>query len=165
MRMDDTPKRLEFTAHAYALAPIGPADQGYVLRLATRRASILHSPWSEHVMGLALYRAGRFAEADTCLRLSLEHDPGWDYQVLNWLVLAMADHRLGRLKEARSWSKRAEHWVEVRLRGRPGGTDWGIPENWMWRYGFLVHLLRREASALMAQRLLDLPDDVFAPPP
>ena len=124
---------------------------------------VIRNAWSEHVVGLALYRAGLFAEADARLRASLEHDSGWDHQVLDWLVLAMADYRLGRLEEARSWLERAETWVAPRLRGLPGGADRGVPENWHWRDGVLLHLLLRRIRPLLPEGLPKLPDDPFAP--
>jgi WD40 repeat protein len=161
LRHNNTQKWMELTAHAYVLAPIRPADRQEALRLAASRAAFVHSSWSDLVTGMALYRSDQFAEAATVLKLSLVRDPEWDCRVLIWLVLAMADHRLGRHNEARSWSERAESWVEARLRGRPGGTDRGIPENWLWRDGVLLHLLRREAGSLIGEPLPALPDDVF----
>ena len=114
--------------------------------------------------GLALYRSDRFSEADGALRKTLELEPGWDSQVLIWLVLAMTDHRLGRHDDARYWSDRSELWVKERLTDRPGGTVRGIPENWHWRDGVLLHLLRREVRAVLSQPVLDLPDHVFDEP-
>jgi tetratricopeptide (TPR) repeat protein len=155
---------LEFTAHAWALAPDGPAEPAQALELAERRAAIILVPWSKHVLGLALYRAGRFAEADTRLRATLDRDPGWDWHVLNWLVLGMVHQRLGRPDEARRWLERAESWIEVRLRDRPGGTERAVPESWLWRDGVLLHLLHREARTLISEPHSELPDDVFAAP-
>jgi len=155
---------LEFTAHACALAPDGPAEKARAVRLAELRTSyILEIPWNDHVLGLALYRAGRFGEADIRLRHSFEGDPGWEFSVLNWLVLAMANQRLGRPAEGRRWLERADRWITSRLRGRPGGADRAIPENWRWRDGILLHLLHREARAVVNPGPPDLPADLFAP--
>ncbi len=155
---------LELAAHAWILAPDGPTATAQALELAERRAFVMPNTWSDHVLGLALYRAGQFAEADRRLRASLERDPGWDLHVLNWLVIAMAQERLGRSAEARHWLERAERWAETRLRGRPGGVDRAVPERWHWRDGILLHLLHREARALIGRRRPDLPADVFARP-
>ncbi len=155
---------LELAAHAWVLAPDGPAATAQALQLAERRVSVMPNTWSDHVLGLALYRAGRFAEADGRLRASLERDPGWDQQALDWLVIGMAQERLGRPDEARHWLARADRWVAARLRGRPGGIDRAVPENWHWRDGMLLHLLRREARALIGKGLPDLPANVFARP-
>jgi WD40 repeat protein len=142
---------LEFAAHAWTIAPVDPAATTKALELAERRAATIPMPFSDHVLGLARYRAGRFAEADARLRASLDRNPGWDYQVLDWLVIAMAQKQLGSPDEARRWLGRAETWVATRLRGRPGGFDRAVPENWHWRDGILLHLLLREARALRNQ--------------
>jgi tetratricopeptide (TPR) repeat protein len=155
---------LEFAAHAQALAPDDPADRAQALELAQRRAAVVREAWTEHVLGLALYRAGQFVAADARLRASLDRDPGWDSHALNWLVLAMVHQRLGRPDEARRWLERAESWVTARLRGRPGGVDRAIPDGWHWRDGIVLHLLLREARALVREKPQDLPDDPFADP-
>jgi len=134
------------------------------LELAETRASHIFDKWSDHVLGLALYRAGRFVEADARLRRHLDRYRGWDFDVLDWLVLAMAQERLGRPDEARRWWEQAERWVADRVRGRPGGDDRAVPENWQWREGVLLHLLLREGSALIHNGLPDLPDSPFAAP-
>jgi tetratricopeptide (TPR) repeat protein len=144
---------LVFGAHAWVIAPDGPGATTQALQLAERRAAALAHPWSEHVLGLALYRAGRFAEADARLRTSLDRDPRWDHHVLDWLVLAMAQQQRGRPDEARRWLERAESWVAARLHGRPGGLDRAVPGNWHWRDGILLHQLLREARALYSQGL------------
>jgi hypothetical protein len=158
------PDWLEFAAHALVLAPEGSAEAAQALRLAERRASLLPGDWSGHVVGLALYRAGRYVESDARLRANLDRYPGWSCEVLDWLVLAMADRRLGRPAEARRWLERAERWVATRLHDRPGGLERAVPEGWKWRDGVLLHLLLREARALIGAGPPDLPDDVFADP-
>jgi WD40 repeat protein len=155
---------LEFTAHACVLDPDGPAERAQAVKLAERRALVVHQAWSEHVLGLALYRARRFAEADARLEDSIRRDPAWEFQVLDWLVLAMTQQRLGRPDEARRWLDRAESWVADHLRDRPGGPDRAIPDHWRWRDGILLHLLLREARASVRNSLPDLPDDLFAAP-
>jgi serine/threonine protein kinase/WD40 repeat protein len=144
---------LELGAHAWTIAPDGPAAIAQALQLAKRRAAAIPIRWSDHVLGLARYRAGLFAEADAGLQASLDRDPGWDYRVLDWLVIAMAQKQLGRPDESRRWLGRAETWVSARLRGRPGGLDRAVPENWHWRDGVLLHLLLREARALFSEVL------------
>jgi serine/threonine protein kinase/WD40 repeat protein len=157
----NVPVWLELGAHAWVIAPDGPGATTQALQLAERRAVAMPHPWSDHVLGLALYRTGRFAEADARLRASLDRSPRWDYHVLDWLVIAMAQKQLGRPDEARRWLERAEGWVAARLRGRPGGLDRAVPRNWPWRDGILLHLLLREARALYSQGLQDLPANVF----
>ncbi len=96
-----------------ALAPNGPAEEARAVQLAEKRMSVFpDTSWSKHVLGLALDRAGRFAEADIRIRGNRASDLGWDYHVLDWLVLAMANHQLGRPDEARAAGA-----------GRPLGRD------------------------------------------
>jgi WD40 repeat protein len=156
---------LEYAAHAWILAPAGPVEQAQALELAEQRASAIGSPWCEHVLGLALYRNGRFAEAETLLMDSLHRNPNWECQILDWLVLSMAKQRLGQAEEAWRWLDRAERWIVNRLKGRPGRFDRAIPENWIWRNGIFMHLLLREARALIGADLPMLPGDVFTPAP
>jgi hypothetical protein len=142
---------LEYGAHAWVIAPEGPEAKAQALLLAERRAAAMPNPWSDHVLGLARYRAGRFKESDAGLQASLVRDPRWDGHVLDWLVIAMAQKQLGRPDESRHWLERAETWVSARLRGRPGGLERAVPENWHWRDGILLHLLLNEARALFSQ--------------
>ena len=152
-----------YTAYTLALAPGSRADAVQVLQIARKWVEVSHSAWSEQVLGLALYRAGRFAEADTWLRSFLDRHPVRDYHVFDWLVLAMADQRLGRSDEARRWLERAETSAASLRRGRPGGPDRATPENWHWTDGVLLHRLLREARAVVGTELPMLPEDVFAP--
>ena len=119
--------------------------------------------WSEHVRELALYRAGRHADVEGRLLRRVDRDPNWGLSILDWLVLAMAEKKLGHPNDARRWLDRAETWMEGRLPDRPGGLDRAIPEQWRWRDGILVHLLVREARALIGAGMPVLPRDVFAP--
>ena len=56
-----------------------------------------------------------------------------------------------------------ETWIAARLRGRPGGLDRGVPQDWHWRDAILMHLLLREARDLIGAKLPTLPADVFTP--
>jgi serine/threonine protein kinase/WD40 repeat protein len=153
---------LEYAAHTCVLAPEGPAERAHALRLAEKRVTIHTGAWSEHVMALALYRAGRFTEAIARLESSIVAEPQWDYHILDWTILAMVYSKIGRHGEARQWLDRAESWVEARLRNRPGGVDRAIPEGWHWRDGILVHLLIRQARDVCREGTPELPADVFA---
>jgi tetratricopeptide (TPR) repeat protein len=156
---------LEFTADVLALAPGGRGGPAKALELAERRAAILRTQWSDHLLGMDLYRAGRLAEANALLRGILDRNPDPDYRIQEWLVLSMVQQRLNRPGDARRWLEQAEAWVAVRLRGRPGGFDRAIPENWHWRDGIILHLLLREARNLIGAEPPTLPEDPFAPAP
>ena len=154
---------LEYAAHACALATDRPVDSSEALTLAETRADVVPHPWSEHVRELALYRAGRYAEVEARLLARVDRDPSWRLPILDWPVLAMAQQRLGRESDAHRWLERAENWIAPNLRDRPGGPDRAVPEGWHWRDGILMHMLLREARALIDARLPDLPEDAFAP--
>ena len=103
LRDQNTNEWKEFTAHAYVLAPIKPAEREEALRLAASREPIEPSRWSDLVTGQALYRSEKFAEAEARLKKGLELEPDWEYRALIWLLLAMTDQKLGRHDDARSW--------------------------------------------------------------
>jgi eukaryotic-like serine/threonine-protein kinase len=154
---------LQFTAHACVLASGPPAEANEALRLAERRQAILKTPWCDHVLGLALYRAGRFADAIAVLENSVKREPGRsETTVVNSLVLAMAHYKLGRPDEARRWLDRDQRWANTRMRDRPGWPNRAIPEGWNFREGILFHLLLREARELVEKGHGELPANVFA---
>ncbi len=154
---------LLFAAHAFVLHADGAAEALESLRLAERRAASFPGVFSEHVMGLALYRNGRFAEAVARELANIARNAGWTCEVLDRLVLAMSQKRLGRSDEAQSSLAKAETWIGEHLRDRPGGLDRGVPEGWHWRDAILMHMLVREARDLIGAKLPMLPEDVFAP--
>ncbi|HEV3260898.1 MAG TPA: hypothetical protein VG013_28865, partial [Gemmataceae bacterium] len=45
----------------------------------------------------------------------------WPGQVVNWLVLAMAHHRLGHADEARRWLDKADQWIKKATEELPRG--------------------------------------------
>jgi hypothetical protein len=67
--------------------------------------------------------------------------------VLNWLWLALADHRLGRTEDARRWLDKAQAWLDQYRDGMPDRAEqqFGLDlHNWLE-----AHALRREAEALI----------------
>ena len=140
-----------------------PAENAQALELAERRAALYPDGFSEHVVGLALYRSGRFAEAEARLVKNDARNPGWRGEILDRLVVAMAQQRLNRQSEARRALQQIETWIAAHLRDQPGGLDRGVPEGWHWRDAILMHLLLREARDLIGAKLPMLPRDVFAP--
>jgi serine/threonine protein kinase/tetratricopeptide (TPR) repeat protein len=141
-------------AHACVLAPGGAVDGAAALRLAEQRLAVTappsgHYTWSTHVMGLAHYRADQHQQAIACLNGCLEKGPDWQFRVLNWLVLAMAHHRLGQRDQAQRWFTQAQQWIqeETRTETRKGGGP--IPAGWSWRDWLMVQLFRHEAEELI----------------
>jgi hypothetical protein len=66
--------------------------------------------------------------------------------VLNWLWLALANHRLGKSEEAHRWLNKAHAWLDQSRNGMPAqAEELGLHlHNWLE-----AHVLRREAEALI----------------
>jgi hypothetical protein len=99
-----------------------------------------------HTLALAHYRAGQFDQVVQGLQKSLQL--GWGGHVLDWLVLAMAHHRLGQEAEARRWMDKAVQWIEQAHKANPGGAASRLPVPSLTDH-LEVLLLRREAEALL----------------
>ncbi len=130
----------------------------------TRLTRIVRTQWSDVVTGLVLYRCERFSEAKARLKMGLEREPEWRYRTYLWLALAMAEARLGQHEDARSWYDRAERWIAEQALDRPGGIERGVPDGWTWSDAVALHLLRREACALLGRDFDRVPENVFAEP-
>jgi len=95
---------------------------------------------SEFVKGLAEYRQGHFAAAAEWLRkvVSQEAKPSLTVQACG--VLAMAQHQLGQVEEARTTLAKAVQIADAKLR-RLDGPDWNDQ--------MTAQLLMREAKGLI----------------
>jgi tetratricopeptide (TPR) repeat protein len=151
-------------AVASTLAPDAVADLARPIRVAKKAVALeSKSAWSQGVLGRALYRGGRYAEAVEHLEqaVAIQNDERY---VWHWLFLAMAYHDLGSPTQARAWLKKAVTWIDSELskppRGVPGGT-------WLsWNQRLELLLLRREAELLIKEgRPLYLPANVFQEAP
>src|SRR5262249_27861439 len=102
-------------ARAYVIAPGGGADPAIGLPLIERAVrSNPNGAWYLHVLGLAQYRAGHFAETIKQLNHSIEVDRVWtDLTAVNWIVLAMAHHQLGHADEANVYHKKVTDYLKV----------------------------------------------------
>ena len=111
-----------YMARAGLLAP-GVTDHPEKLVALAEKvvARAPREPWRLYVLGLALYRAGRYEEAIRQLAASRKLDPSWHATALNWPVLAMAHHRLGHGDEAMRRSRRPSR--KTRTHSRPGGIS------------------------------------------
>ena len=144
--------------------PDAPRDPAQLVELA--RVTIEGAPafpWWLYTLGAAHYRAGQDEAAIRRLRESLEQGPDWGSRPMNYPLLAMAYHRLGRQDEARQALEEAaraidgwtaamyasgqENWVVNQ--GAPGSCP--IP----WWDLLECQILYREARAVMG----------LAPPP
>jgi serine/threonine protein kinase len=145
-----------FLAHTCVLAPLRLDDAAQVQQLAEQRMSLtadnpVHRVWSVHVLGLAWYRCGRSDKAVECLVKGLDEHPDWEHNVLNWLVLAMAHHRLEHKQEARQWLDKARQWIEEKNRSRDPEDRSFTPAGWAWRDWLGVQMLHQEAEALLEE--------------
>lgn len=120
--------------------------------VALSQAAVAAMPdagWYHHTLGLAQYRAGDFAGSIESLQKSMDVDADWEAHVTNWLVLAMAHHRLGDVDEARRWLDKAETWIETTCGDRGIEDYYSHPlhvHDWIE-----CHLLLREARSLFAK--------------
>jgi WD40 repeat protein len=101
-----------------------------------------NAPATRRTLGLALYRAGQFAEAAAELESNIPRDPGG--AAFDWLFLAMCCGRQGRAAEARAALAEAVRWRAGRTALDP---DQAADFEWF----------RHEAESALP----DLPADVF----
>jgi tetratricopeptide (TPR) repeat protein len=110
--------------------------------------------------GALAYRSGRYDQAETPLRECLVKFPQWQGQVLNWLWLAMAQHKLGQKEDALKSLAEADKWfakfkempappptLTAKERAAVKPADTVIPitlSDWL-----RAHILRREAEELI----------------
>jgi serine/threonine protein kinase/tetratricopeptide (TPR) repeat protein len=149
----DDVSEMGFMAHACVLAPQALPDPQEVVRLAKERLRMTpppseEHPWSVHVLGLAYYRAGDYDKAVESFSKGLDLAPLRGHHVMNWLGLALAEHKRGRAREARQWLERATTWMETMTRGLPDERGQVMPAGWTGRHWLQVQLLRREAEQI-----------------
>jgi serine/threonine protein kinase/WD40 repeat protein len=140
-------------AWALVAAPGSTPDAQRALSLARRAVEL--APRQSiflNTLGVAQYRAGRYAEALTTLEKSLAAGKGGS-DAFDLFFLAMARYRLGRVAEARADFDRA-------VKGRhdhPNPAQPGWSEE--------LNAFEVEARALLDGPSAELPADVFAPEP
>ncbi len=101
-----------------------------------------------NTLGVAFYRAGKFAESVETLDKSLAAGKG-EFDAFDLFFLAMAHHRLGHREAARGCYDRALRW----LREQKGLTQ---------QYAKELAGFRGEAEALLAEPVGELPAKVCA---
>ena len=103
-----------------------------------------------NTLGVALYRAGQYAEAIPVLERSCSESHG-EGAAFDLFFLAMAHQKLGHASQARACFDRAVRWWSEQK---------NLPSLWV---SDLV-VFRAEAEAVLAGPGADLPADVFAKP-
>jgi tetratricopeptide (TPR) repeat protein len=104
---------------------------------------------SLNTLGVALYRAGKFAEAITTLEKSLDAGKG-QFDAFDLFFMAMAHYRLGHGSEARACYDRAVRWLQGQRALSPDHSK-------------ELADFRAETEAVLAGQPGELPADVFAP--
>jgi tetratricopeptide (TPR) repeat protein len=139
--------RAYHVARACTLAPDAVTEVSLAGRLA--ETELNDNPGASRLteQGALHYRAGRFPQAVTLFKQSLQKDSTPGKAVLNWLWLALAQQRLGKPEEARRWLKKATTWLDQYGDGMPARAEEELGlhlHNWLE-----AHALRREAEALI----------------
>jgi hypothetical protein len=133
-------------AWCLAAAP-GRGDLEEAIRWARKAVALVPGDsYYRNTLGVALYRAGRFAEA----AVELEHNIARNATMIgyDWVFLAMCKQKLGQSASARTTLARAEEWPTVSNRLPPSQTA-------------EFHTLLEEARAVLDESLPDFPPHVF----
>jgi serine/threonine-protein kinase len=137
-------------ARACTLASGSVADMALVSQLSTRELNDNAGAfWSLAQQGALCCRTKQYKDALPLLQKSLRAQPKPGAEILNWLWLALAQHRLGEDDEARSWLKKAATWLDAvgSQMPRNAGELALHYHNWLE-----AHVLRREAEALLSRK-------------
>jgi tetratricopeptide (TPR) repeat protein len=142
------PRTAYLAARVCVLGPNAFAEGPEPVRLAEQAvAAEPRASWYLHTLGLAHYCAGQFEKARQRLQEALQADTTGAARPLNWLVLAMVSHRLGRADEARQWLDKAVQAIDAAQKTRSPGEVGGFlphPHDWL-----ACLVLRREAEMLV----------------
>jgi WD40 repeat protein/tetratricopeptide (TPR) repeat protein/tRNA A-37 threonylcarbamoyl transferase component Bud32 len=138
-----------------AVGPQAGVDPRQAIATPDRVLDDSVKPYAFHrAAGAALYRAGDFEAAIRKLHQALDaaRRGGQEGTPTVWLLLAMAEHRLGKdPAKAREWLKRAGDWIAAAHRPASEGPDpkevaWDrIP----WPEQLALELFEREAGQLI----------------
>ena len=145
------PMALNNRAWTDATGPIDQRDPERAVILARRAVAL--APGRQltlNTLGVALYRAGQFAEAISVLAQSRAAGKG-DVDAFDLFFLAMAHHQLGHRPEARGCYDQAVRWL-------------GAQKSLSDMYTNELAAFKAEAEAVLARSADVLPADVFANP-
>ena len=109
--------RPDYRISVLGMTPLSAEEAKKLLALAEERwAKGPQHKYNACLLGLALYRCGRHAEAVERLSVALGPADGWQFDAVVWPVLAMAHHHLGhalpahREPEQDPAQQREEEW-------------------------------------------------------
>ena len=138
---------------AWRLATGSVASRDPEQALVLARKAVALTPGTAiylNTLGVALYRAGQYAEAIATLEKSLAASKG-ESEAFDLFFLAMARHTLGQITQARADFDRAVRWRCEHP--KPAQPDWSEE----------LDCFRAEAEEILAGARAELPTDVFAP--
>ncbi len=146
----DNPDQAYLLSRALSLSPAQSIDRDLAIRMVEQAlAKRPTANWYRYSLGAAYYRAGRYKDAITKLQEHLERDPLWLGRTMNYAVLAMAYHRLGRYEEAQEWLKKARaafvEFEQIYGKGKYGFAEADCMHDWLE-----MLLLLPEAEKLLA---------------
>jgi tetratricopeptide (TPR) repeat protein/WD40 repeat protein len=144
----------ELNNRAWTLATGPVIERDLERAVAWARRAVALDPGSQrtlNTLGVALYRAGQYAEAISVLERNLAAGKG-EFDAYDLFSLAMAHHQLGHRRQARDSYNRAVRRLEKQK---------SLPDSQTRE----LAAFRAEAEALLADSADDLPVDVFARPP
>ncbi len=143
-------RTLNERAWDYATGPIDQRDPERAVAFARRAVAL--SPGQQlslNTLGVALYRAGQYAQAISVLDQSLAAGKG-EFDAFDLFFLAMAHQKLGHASQARDRFDRAVRW-------------WNLRKNLSTQYISELTAFRAEAEEVLARARAELPADVFTP--
>jgi Tfp pilus assembly protein PilF len=119
-RQPDQPRFCNDLARLYLLAPEPLRDARAAVPLAERATRLQAGQWAYvNTLGIAYYRAGRYAEARAALEKSLAGGAG-EADAADLYFLALCQHRLGDANRARDCLRRAVAWHEANAKRLTG---------------------------------------------
>lgn len=140
------------TSNAYVwyklLTPVDSAEAPRLVELADKAlknaANDEQRKLYTNTYAAALHRAGRFDEARVWFQKSIDTQGAGGY-VEDWMFLAMTEHRLGNITDARRWLDKSKAWLADPP--QKYSDDSPVGDSWIIRVGW--NALFREADSLI----------------
>jgi tetratricopeptide (TPR) repeat protein len=152
----EDPFAAAYLAWAGALDAQANVDPTRLLRLAERAAAADPDGYLMlRSLEAALLRAG---QPEAALQRLTQATFVLQATPMSWLLLALAHQRLGHAKEARTWLRQAQQWIDEATPSKPAGAAaLPGPDNLPWTERLSLQLLRREAEARVGEVSSGLP--------
>ena len=155
----DRPEPLNSGAWTCAIGPLSRKHLGQALSLIRRAVELSPATYEyRNTLGATLYRAGEYEDAIKELEESMRiltatasgtaakpdtKEESATIMAYDWLFLAMAHQRLGRIEEARTWLRKATRSMEQTEYER------SLEAAFWWSNRLELQLLRQEAESLI----------------